>query len=188
MKTSRHPALAIVSGLLALGLSAACAQEIHDRVNAHDLRIRKAREAAFIGGNVSRVKDPRTRSPQKQSILADSILLGDGRHWTIVPKGSVLCMPKALENHILKNGEGEILTWRQFLARNRSWLTVSEVDMDTAAGRTPIPKERLEAMEKTGLVVVAVHRGGAISVRRKPEAKDKPKSEAQPGPTAQLER
>jgi len=179
MKQLRHSALAILSGLLAFGIHAVAAREINDRVTAHDLRIRKAREAEFTGGRPARVEETRARSPRKQSILADSILLGNGHNWTLVPKGSVLHLPDKLKKHILKQGQGEILPWQQFLARNRSWLSVAEVDMDTAAGRTPIPEKKLKAWAKTSNIVVAVHRGGAISVRRPPApAPDKPEDKA----------
>ncbi len=180
MKHLRHSALAILSGLLALGIHATAGPEIHDRVSAKDLRIRKARETAFIGKQDTRAEDPRVRPPKGQSILAESVLLGNGRNWTLVPKGSVLHLPENLEKHILENAEGEIMPWQKFLARNRSWLTTAEVDMDTATGRKPIPDSKLKAWTRTGSIVVAIHRGGAISVRRKPESESESKPEPEP--------
>ena len=94
-----------------------------------------------------------------------------------MPAGSVLHVPKQHQDRVVKNPVGTLLNWTQFAGRNRGWLGTQSVDLETAAGRKPLAEAAVESWTKRGTVVVAVYRGGAISVKRpeqeSPEA-DKP--------------
>lgn len=101
-----------------------------------------------------------------QSLIAQSDILHDGRNWTIVPKGAVLHIPAALAPRVGARPLGTLLTWNEFLTVNRGWVFTEEVTMDQAAGERPIGASRMDFWAKNGKVIVAVHLGGPISVRK----------------------
>lgn len=152
--------------LTAIAIAPACGLEIRDRVSPDEIRRQRQEQASALGTSATQEPDKRVQSSAGQSILGSSVILGNGHHWTLVPKGSVLHLPDALKSHILDQPSGEIMAWTQFLARNRSWLTTSEVSLETASGELPIPPAKSKSWTRGGNIVVAVHRGGAISVRQ----------------------
>jgi len=148
------------------------AGEIRDRITPAQMRQLQAGTEWQTGGEAGAARDPRAKSPAKQSIIEQSVILCDGTYWTLVPIGSVLHVPENHRERVVKQPAGKLLNWQQFLVRNRSWLGTEDVDVATAAGRKPIAEETESTWAKRGSVVVAVHRGGAISVKRpEPEAK-----------------
>jgi len=106
--------------------------------------------------------------PGDQSLIGQSDVLNDGINWTLVPKGAVLHVPQPFATRVGSKPLGTLLSWIDFLKVNRSWLFTEEVQIDQAAGKRPIPPSRADAWNKLGKVVVAVHRGGPISVRPEP--------------------
>jgi hypothetical protein len=59
---------------------------------------------------------------------------------------------------------GTLLTWIDFLTRNQSWITTSEVALEQAAGKRPLPEEHAAFWAKQDKVVIAVYQNGPISV------------------------
>jgi hypothetical protein len=108
--------------------------------------------------------------PAEQSIIKQSAILHDGKHWTLVPKGSVVFIPTALKNRVNVKPVGTLLAWADFLVKNRSWITTTDISFDQAAGSEPLPAERAAFWAKQDKVVVAVHQNGPISVRVNPES------------------
>ncbi len=102
--------------------------------------------------------------PDKQSIIKQSVILHDGKNWTLVPKGAVLFMPEALKSRVNAKPVGTLLPWQSFLTKNISWLTTNETTFDQAAGNEALPAERAEFWAKQDKIVVAVHQNGPISV------------------------
>lgn len=103
--------------------------------------------------------------PKDQSIIKQSTILHDGNHWTLVPNGAVVFVPVAMKSRVNAKIIGTLLPWRDFLARNPSWITTSEVTLDQAAGKESLPAERAAFWAKQDKVVIAVHQSGPISVR-----------------------
>jgi len=106
-----------------------------------------------------------TSQAVEQSIIKQSIILHDGKNWTIVPKGAVIFLPEAMKSHVDVKPVGTLLTWIDFLTKNRSWITTNDVSFNQAAGSESLPAERLAFWAKQDKVVVAVHQNGPISVR-----------------------
>jgi hypothetical protein len=100
-----------------------------------------------------------------QSIIKQSTILHDGNHWTLVPMGAVLFLPEAMKPRVNTKITGTLLPWLDFLARNQSWITTSEVTLGQAAGKESLPAERAAFWAKQDKVVIAVHQKGPISVR-----------------------
>jgi hypothetical protein len=99
-----------------------------------------------------------------QSILKQSMILHDGKNWTIIPKGSVVFLPAVLRERVDAKPAGNLLTFSEFLVQNRNWITTTEVTFDQAAGTEPLPVERVQFWSKQDKLVIAVHQSGPISV------------------------
>lgn len=107
----------------------------------------------------------KTSPPEEQSIVKQSTILSDGKNWTLVPQGAVICLPAAAKSRVNVKPTGTLLPWAEFLSKNYSWITTNEISFDQAAGAVPLPPERVAFWAKQDKVVIAVHQGGPISVR-----------------------
>lgn len=112
---------------------------------------------------------PVTR-PAGQSIIKQSSILHDGTNWTLVPKGAVIFIPAPLKGRVDVSPVGTLLSWADFLAKNRGWITTTDVSFDQAAGNQLMPAERAAFWAKQDKIVIAVHQNGPISVRIAPES------------------
>jgi hypothetical protein len=167
---TRHVPTAGAALLLCL-LAQPSAAEIRDRITPAQMRQRQASSEWKSSGEAGAPRDPRAKSPAQQSIIAQSTILSDGTYWTLVPTGSVLYVPEKHRQRVVKKPAGTLLNWSQFSGRNRSWLGIQDVDLETAAGEKPLGEAAIQSWAKRGTVVVAVHRGGAISIKQpEPEA------------------
>lgn len=103
--------------------------------------------------------------PEAESIVKQSIILHDGRNWTLIPKGAVVFIPPALKDRVNAKPVGTLLTWADFFAKNRAWITTNDVSFNQAAGTEPIPAARVAFWGKQDKIVIAVHQTGPISVK-----------------------
>jgi hypothetical protein len=99
------------------------------------------------------------------SVVGQSTILHDGKHWTLVPNGSVVHIPAKLKSKVHSKPVGTLLPWQDFLARNKTWLTAAEVTFDQAAGNEPLPGSSLDEWKRSGKLVVTVHHMGPISIQ-----------------------
>lgn len=107
-----------------------------------------------------------------EGLISRSTIISSGRYWTIVPKGAVLHVPKLYHNRVDSKRKGRLIPWRQFFAMNRSWITAQEVTMEVATGSEALSDKAKVSHHKVGRLVVAVLKGGPISVLKpKPEPK-----------------
>ena len=103
--------------------------------------------------------------PEDQSIIKQSVILQDGTHWTLVPKGAVIYLPEAMKSRVDAKPDGTLLAWPDFLARNQAWITTHDISFDQATGNKPLQTESVAFWPKQNKVVIAVHQKGPISVR-----------------------
>ncbi|MGL4398640.1 MAG: hypothetical protein ACRCXD_02120 [Luteolibacter sp.] len=123
---------------------------------------------------IARLKQPAkdevtVARPSEQSIIKQSSILHDGTNWTLVPRGAVIFVPNAQKARVDVKPVGNLLSWADFLAKNRSWITTAGVTFEQAAGNEPTLVERSTFWAKQDKVVVAIHHNGPISVRVAPE-------------------
>ncbi|MEO8616735.1 MAG: hypothetical protein ABI600_16445 [Luteolibacter sp.] len=109
--------------------------------------------------------EAKVTTPANQSIIKQSMILHDGKNWTLIPKGAVIFLPEAMKSRVDVKPVGNLLTFIDFITINRSWITTNEVSFDQAAGNVPLPAERVSFWAKQDKIVVAVHQSGPISVR-----------------------
>jgi hypothetical protein len=152
--------------LCALAAKGMCATPILDRVTPEALSKLQAQDP------MSRLIKPeegktRVQRPGGQSILKNSTILHDGKHWTLVPKGAVVHTPEHLKSRVNVEPTGELLGWRDFLAANHAWISTCEMDFEEAAGKYALSEDTTSNWAKQKKLVVAVHQHGPISARLK---------------------
>ncbi len=108
--------------------------------------------------------DATVSRPTDQSIVKQSMILHDGKNWTLVPKGAVIFVPTVLKDRVDVKPLGNLLAFNDFLTANRAWITTNEVSFNQAAGTEPLSAERTAFWAKQDKVVIAVHQSGPISV------------------------
>jgi hypothetical protein len=106
--------------------------------------------------------------PSEQSIIKQSSILHDGISWTLIPRGAVIFVPNTQKARVDVKPVGNLLSWGDFLVKNRAWITTADISFEQAAGNEPMSAERRIFWAKQDKVVVAVHQNGPISVRVSP--------------------
>lgn len=100
----------------------------------------------------------------EQSLIKQSLILHDGKNWTLVPRGAVIFVPDRMKARVDAKPVGRLLPWADFLFTNLSWITTQEITFDQAAGNETIPMKRAGFWTNQDKIVVAVHQHGPISV------------------------
>ncbi len=134
------------------------------------------------GEDASKVNQPANLLEQSDIVCFNGLL-------TLVPKRAILASPPALKDRLKAQPGCRIVSFGDFFAANRGWITTVEVSRAQAEGNKPIAEETLKQIEKSRNLVVATYLGGPISVLplRSPEATktDQPDAPAKPDTTAE---
>lgn len=104
------------------------------------------------------------QKPEKRSLLASSEIFCHGGKATLVPKGAVIHLPKNLSDRLVMGEGAKFVTFTDFMAENRSWITTSPVTRRQAEGKEPLPESLLKSFAKETRIVVATLQEGPISV------------------------
>jgi hypothetical protein len=91
-----------------------------------------------------------------------------------VPPGSILHLPSALQERVVGEPAGDFVLWPTFLKRNAAWLLAQEVPLEMARGDGRAAETVLKTLKTESRLVVAVYRGGAISILEAAPAASKP--------------
>lgn len=137
----------------------------HDSVDEITLQ-KRASSAPRLDAVLSARSKPvgEARPNLESSLLSSSIILFDGEKFTLVPVGSILHLPEAQRLRVITKPEGEFTFWPAFLKRNASWLCAREVPLKMAKGDARTADEVLREASTGSRVVVAVYRGGPITI------------------------
>ncbi len=101
---------------------------------------------------------------KKRSLINSSTLLTSFGKWTLIPRGSIIYLPKRLQDKITTKPEGELVNWKIFLHKNRGWIHLHPVTMVQAQGKETINPKTIKAYQSIGKIIVATCAGGPISV------------------------
>lgn len=101
---------------------------------------------------------------KKRSLINNSTLLTSFGKWTLVPRGSVIYLPKHLRSKIAPKPQGDLVNWKIFLHKNRGWIHLHPVTMIQAQGKEAINAKTIKAYQSIGKIVIATCAGGPISV------------------------
>lgn len=145
--------------------SVASSAPMKDRISSEELTVRRNASASPLV-TLEKVgeSDGRVVRPGNESIIAQSVILTDGTHWTLIPRGSVLHVPAAQAVRVDARPVGKLLNWRDFLSLNYAWISNEEVSLEQAEGIAPLNEQRSAFWAKQDKIIVAVHLGGPISV------------------------
>ena len=122
------------------------------------------KEPLFKPASDAQMKREAKLREEPRSLLAVSDIICYNGLATMVPKRSVLHVPKNLADRIgLKEGV-RFVTFQEFMAGNRAWLTNSAVNRSQAEGNEPLSEATLKSFAKETRIVVATYYEGPISV------------------------
>ena len=101
---------------------------------------------------------------QPKSLIGESDMICFNGAVTLVPKRAVLQFPKNLADRLKYQQGAKLLTWSEFYALNRGWITTVEVSRSQAEGNVPLAPEIQKQLAKSGNMIVATYQAGPISV------------------------
>ena len=95
-----------------------------------------------------------------------------------MPKHAILQVPATCSGRLKIEPGAKIVSWADFYAANRGWITTVEIVIVQAEGKQPIAEETKKMMSKSRNLIVATYQGGPISLlpppKAAPKAADKP--------------
>lgn len=106
------------------------------------------------------------RPDVQNSLLTSSLFLSDGKHYTIIPVGSILALPNQYRNRVIPQPAGDLTFWPNFLKLNSSWLAAKEVPLQMAKGDTKAGEAimRSLSLSPSSRVLVSVYKNCPISI------------------------
>jgi hypothetical protein len=143
------------------------------------------RERATIIGNTENtggvVEPPQVI--EAEDLISKSAILCLGGNLTLIPKKSVIYVPKQFAGRLTPTDYANVLTWVDFFPLNRGWISTMEVTMAQAEGKEPLTAADLDKITKSGNVVVATLDGNPITVLPPKEVKIPPVTPKQSPPS-----
>lgn len=110
----------------------------------------------------SKLEDPAKNLPK--DLIGQSDLISFGGFATLVPKRAILQIPKAYADRIHFAEGSKVVSWSEFLAMNKGWITTLEISRAQAEGNAPLPEETHKQLAKCTSLVVCTYKGGTISM------------------------
>ena len=136
-----------------------------DVISDEALRQQAASSAKFETLMASKAKPlDKTAPSMENSLWMHSLILFDGEKFTIIPEGSILHLPKALQSKVISKAQGDFTFWPNFLKRNVSWLAAKEVPLAMARGDSKMAQTVLAEVAGDPRALVAVYKGGPIMI------------------------
>jgi hypothetical protein len=123
----------------------------------------------------SKGSDPSTVN-RPESLLANSDILCFGGAAVLVPKRAILQLPKKLADRQQYQAGCNFVSWADFYAANRGWITTVEVSRSQAEGNLKLEDATQERISKSTNLVIATYLTGPISVLP-PKVQDGKKSQ-----------
>jgi len=124
----------------------------------------KPAESTFFENFQPSTQPDKSNEQKKKDIVAESDILCFRGTATLVPKRAVIHVPERHARRLQLAPGAKLMTWSEFYAANRSWISVVEVSIDEAKGEKPFDEKRQEWLDSNSKVVVATLRRGPVSV------------------------
>lgn len=113
---------------------------------------------------MANLKEDPSKVNQPEDLISKSDIISYNGMTTLVPKRAIIQLPESLAQRVGHPDGSRIVSWAEFHAANRGWITTLEVTRAQAAGREPFSKETSATLSKATTMVVATFNGGTISV------------------------
>ena len=107
--------------------------------------------------------DPSVTNQPKDLISRSDIICYNGTA-TLVPKRAILNLPAAMQSRLKFLPGSRLMSWSDFYALNRGWISTVEVSRLQAEGNEAFKEEISTRIGKSSNLVVATYLGGPISV------------------------
>jgi hypothetical protein len=117
-------------------------------------------------------KPPSKPAKPKNYYDGATIIAVSGVH-TVVPQGAVIYVPPSLTEMIVKEPQGKLMRWPEFLEKHSKWLNTRKVSWETAKGEDPIKEEERKTFAEGEKIIVAVFGKNPITVLEPPPEPEK---------------
>jgi hypothetical protein len=128
------------------------------------LKLRKASQEKPMANLKIRTGADPSKFNRPESLLATSDTLCFGDMAVLVPKRAILQSPPQLADRLKLRSGTRFVSWADFYAANRGWITTVEVNRKQAEGKEPVEAMDKDHIKKSTNLIVAVYLGGPISV------------------------
>lgn len=144
----------------------------------HDQIVKKLSETnqknPFAKLSKSEGEDPSLKNRPENLITSSDIISYNG-NTTLVPKHAIIQIPEKYKSRINNHVKGnKIISWMDFYALNRGWITTVEVSKEQAEGRKPLAEDVSESFKKNSNMIIATYSTGPISLLPLKEPKETP--------------
>ncbi len=112
---------------------------------------------------ISKLPDP-SKVNQPESLLGTSDIICYGGVAVLVPKRAILQLPPKLAERLKFQAGCQFVSWADFYAANRGWITTVEVSRVQAEGNMDLENKTHERISKSNNLIVATYLTGPISV------------------------
>jgi len=99
-----------------------------------------------------------------QDLMSSSDIICFGGAATLVPKRAMLNMPAKMQERMQFVPGSKLMSWADFFAVNRGWISTVEVSREQAEGNKAMDEATTERIGKSQNLVIATYKGGPISV------------------------
>ena len=100
----------------------------------------------------------------RNSLQKSDIIAFNGK-WTFLPKGAIIHIPKQFEARVVREPQGEMLSFPEFLRKNYAWVKTETVTEEQILEEDEAAKLK-EKFVKSGFLVVATRNGSPVSVQK----------------------
>ncbi|WP_035611379.1 hypothetical protein [Haloferula sp. BvORR071] len=166
MRTCHLLSLACLAAGSIAGQVRAEQTEMRDSLTGDQIAEMHAQAAKQYPTAVVRAKeapDPSKEAPSEDITATSDFLSFNGRS-TLVPKRAILHIPANLADRLKFTPGATLMTWGDFFAVNRAWITTVEVSRIQAEGNQALAEEVEKQVTKSTSLVVATYKTGPISV------------------------
>ena len=142
------------------------AQKMRDAATSDDLALKfraAEQQDPMRHMKISKLPDP-SKVNQPESLLATSDIICFGGMAVLVPKRAILQLPPKLVDRLKMQVGCPFVSWADFYAANRGWITTVEVSRVQAEGNLDLDKKTHERISKSNNLIVATFLTGPISV------------------------
>lgn len=120
---------------------------------------------AYTNQSIKPVKEGEKLETKTQSSLqATSLLLTDGKQWTVLPKRSVLQFADEVKPHIKEGKAGKLVTWAEFERANSAWIRSVPMTEGNLSGKTEITKDTKARWIESKQLLVSTYSGNPVAL------------------------
>ena len=107
---------------------------------------------------------PIAQSEEREQILPNTVIIGDGENWALVPSKAILHLPASFKGRVNVKPIGNLLPWNEFAKENETWVLNEQFTLREAEGIHPVDPRRKAFLFNQNKLVMAVRFDTPIAV------------------------